>query len=249
MGPWSNTGPGRRGHRIPRGGTCHLVKADSRQMSNSALLIAMLLLLVVEPFFSLRSFGRVAFDMMVAVVLIAAIWAVSQHRRLLGIGLLLAAPLFLARLVLYVVDIHWLAVLWPLLAIAFFAFTAAVLLRQVLYDATVTVDTIAGSISVYLLLGVIWALIFSLVEAVHPGSFHVNGSPFEASGSVYHSQVPEFLYLSLITISTVGYGDIVPVTQPARMLAALEGVIGQLYLAVLIARLIGLHKPRASHDA
>jgi hypothetical protein len=226
-----------------------LVKAGTHQISNSLLLFAMLLLLVVEPFFRQQGFERGVFDIMVSVVLIAAIWAVSRHRGLLAIGLLLAVPLFLARWALYVVDIHWLAVVWPLLGIAFFAFTATVLLRQVLSDTTVTADTIAGSISVYLLLSVIWALIFSLIEAAHPASFHVNGSPFEISGSAYHSQLPAFLYLSLITISTVGYGDIVPVTQPARMVAALEGVIGQLYLAVLIARLIGLHKPRASHDA
>jgi Ion channel len=226
-----------------------LVKAGTHQINNSLLLVAMLLLLVVEPFFRQQGFEHGVFDIMVSVVLIAAIWVVSQHRGLLAIGLLLAVPLFLARWALHVVDIHWLAVGWPLLGIAFFAFTAMVLLRQVLSDTTVTTDTIAGSISVYLLLSVIWALIFSLIEAAHPGSFHVNGSPFEISGSAYHSQLPAFLYLSLITISTVGYGDIVPVTQPARMLAALEGVIGQLYLAVLIARLIGLHKPRASHDA
>jgi hypothetical protein len=226
-----------------------VAKAGSRQMSNSALLVAMLLLLVVEPFFSQQGFGHVVFDILVSVVLVAAIWAVSQHRGLLGIGLLLAGPLLVARWALYVVDIHWLAILWPLLGIAFFVFTATMLLRQVLSDATVTTDTVAGSISVYLLLSVIWALIFSLMETAHPGSFHVNGSPFESSVSIYHSRLPDFLYLSLITISTVGYGDIVPVTQPARMLAALEGVIGQLYLAVLIARLIGLHKPRASHDA
>lgn len=226
-----------------------MVKAGTRQMSNSLLLVAILLLLVVEPFFSQQAFGLVVFDIMVSVVLIAAIWAVGQHRDLLVAGLLLAAPFFLARWALYVLDIHWLAVLWPVLGIAFFAFTATILLRQVLHDTTVTIDTIAGAISVYLLFSVIWALIFTLIESAYPGSFHVNGLPFETSVSASHSRLPVFLYLSLVTISTVGYGDIVPVTQPPRMLAALEGVIGQLYLAVLIARLIGLHKPPASHDA
>jgi Ion channel len=71
---------------------------------------------------------------------------------------------------------------------------------------------------------------------------------FDAPLLIGGSRVPDFIYLSLITLTTVGYGDIVPVTRPARMLAALEGVIGQLYLAVLIARLIGLHASRRSRS-
>jgi len=65
----------------------------------------------------------------------------------------------------------------------------------------------------------------------------------------HHSLVPELLYLSLITLSTVGYGDILPVTPQARMVAALEGIIGPLYLAVLIARLDGLAASRPSPSA
>lgn len=129
------------------------------------------------------------------------------------------------------------------MAIGFFAFTSIVLLRQALGASTVTADIIAGAVCVYLLLGVIWALVFSLIEQLLPGSFLVNGSPFapDVAQSVLRS---ELLYLSFITLSTVGYGDVVPAVPSARAFAVLEALTGQLYLTVLVARLVGLHMAR-----
>ncbi len=220
------------------------------RMSNSLLLVAILLLLVVEPFFFGHPARQVAFDVLVSAVLIAAVWAVSPRPRLLVIGLALAVPAFVGRWSLYFSDSRWLAALSSLFALAFFAFAAAVLLWQALGGTSVTADTIAGAICAYLLLGVIWALVFSVIEQAHPGSFLVNGSPLGHAPGTRHTILrQELLYLSLVTLSTVGYGDVVAVTAPARMLAALEAVTGQLYLAVLIARLVGLHVPRSDRGA
>ena len=204
--------------------------------SNSLLLVAMLLLLVVEPLF----LGHWMFDVLVSVVLIAAVAAVSQRPGLLVTCLVLAAPAFLARWGLYVTDHHWLAVTSSLFAMIFFVFTVIVLLWQALGGATVTSDTIAGAVCAYLLLGVVWAFAFSLVELAHPGSFLVNGSPLGTVAGTPRILRQELLYLSLVTLSTVGYGDIVPVMPSARMLAVLEAVTGQVYLAVLIGGLVGL---------
>jgi hypothetical protein len=79
----------------------------------------------------------------------------------------------------------------------------------------------------------VWAFVFYFLELAHPGSF----SFAEASDQ----DVGSLLYYSFITLATVGYGDIVPLTSPARSLAALEAIMGQLYLAVTIARLVGVH--------
>ena len=128
----------------------------------------------------------------------------------------------------------------------FLGFTAVVVLRQTLGGATVTADTIAGAICFYLLLGVIWALIYALIELAHPGSFLDGGRPVGTATGGRRSLVPELLYLSLVTLSTLGYGDILPVTPQARMLAAIEAIIGPLYLAVLIARLVSLAAPRSN---
>lgn len=218
-------------------------------MHNALLLAALLLLLGVEPFLAEAGLTLRFFDALLSAVLIAAVWTVSRSRRLLIIGLVLVTPVLAGRWLIYFVEFQPLAIFGLLSAIAFFAFVAAVVLRQALMGTQVSADTIAGAICVYLMLAVIWALAFSLVELTHPGSFlaggHRIGETSAAEGRLF---VQQLLYLSLVTVSTVGYGDVLPVTPPARMLAALEAVVGQLYLAVLIARLVGLHVPRSGRN-
>ena len=213
--------------------------------SNSVLLVAMLLLLVVEPFL----LGQAIFDTLVSVVLLAAVWVVSPRPRLLLISIALVIPAFMGRWLVYVHEAHWLIVVSAFFAMSFFALTVVVLLWRALGSgATVTADTIAGAVCAYLLLGVVWAFAFSMIELAHPGAFLVNGAPMTALTGTPKILRQELLYMSLVTLSTVGYGDIVPALPPARMLAVLEAVTGQIYLAVLIGGLVGMHmqRPRAN---
>lgn len=216
-------------------------------MSNSLLLVALLLLALAHPFLPAESFGHAVFLVTISAVLIAAVWAVSRHRAVLVAGFSLAVPTFTAAWMQHFIERGWLTAVYLVLGALFLGFTAVVVLRQTLGGATVTADTVAGAICFYLLLGVVWALIYALVELAHPGSFLDGGRPVESAGR--QALVPELLYLSLVTLSTVGYGDILPVTPQARMLAALEGIIGPLYLAVLVARLVGLAASRPSASA
>ncbi|MEO1068172.1 MAG: ion channel [Cyanobacteria bacterium J06638_6] len=85
---------------------------------------------------------------------------------------------------------------------------------------------------VYFLFGVVWALLYALVEATVPGSY---------SNVSATADIDLFMYYSLVTLTTLGYGDIAPLLAPAQSLAAMEAFVGQIYLAVIIARLIGLH--------
>ena len=208
--------------------------------SNSVLLIAILLLLFVEPLM----FGRLVYDALVSVVLLTAVWAVSPGPRLFVACLVFATPVFLGRWGQYFFDSHWLAIISAVFAMTFFALTLTALLWRVRSGTTVTLDTIAGAVCAYLILGVVWAFAFSLIELSHPGSFLVNGAALGAAAGPPKIVRQELLYLSLVTLSTVGYGDIVPVVPMARMLAVLEAVTGQIYLAVLIGGLVGVHMQR-----
>jgi voltage-gated potassium channel Kch len=100
------------------------------------------------------------------------------------------------------------------------------------------VDLVYGSISVYLLIGVAWAYVYSALESTSPGSFHYA----QQTSSLDTSPVPLSLvvYYSYVTLATLGYGDITPVTTPAQSLAVLEAITGQFYLTILVARLVGI---------
>jgi len=95
----------------------------------------------------------------------------------------------------------------------------------------VSTDTIIGGICVYILLGFLWALFYYLIYCFDKGAFSL-----QAQGAN-----PNLFYFSFITLTTTGYGDIFPLDKVAMVLASLEAVVGQIYLAVLIARLVGLH--------
>jgi hypothetical protein len=86
------------------------------------------------------------------------------------------------------------------------------------------------------MLGVIWALTYSLLEAVIPGSF--TGLVDQAANAKWN---PDWVYFSFVTLTTLGYGDILPVTFSARALAYFEAIVGQFYLAVLVAGLVGAY--------
>ena len=113
-------------------------------------------------------------------------------------------------------------------------------LSYVLRSGKVTRDRIAAALCVYLLLGFIWAQAYILMEAVQPGSFTSNSEPTVTETRTASINFDAYYY-SFVTLTTLGYGDITPVHHVARAFAVLEAVIGPLYLAILIARLVGLH--------
>jgi hypothetical protein len=108
-------------------------------------------------------------------------------------------------------------------------------LRQVAVGNDINADRLVGAICVYLLLGVIWALLYTLVDLVSPGSFS-GFRPVEDLG--WDS---EWLYLSFVTMTTLGYGDILPVSAMARGLAYMQAVVGQFYIAILVAGLVSAY--------
>lgn len=117
-------------------------------------------------------------------------------------------------------------------------------LRHVLREDEVDADTIAGSICIYLLLGMIWAMMFAFVEEMEPGSFQLafQDGPLSADGATPHFTF--FLYFSFTTLTTLGYGDILPMTPSSRSLTTLEVIAGVLYIGAFVARLISGYDPK-----
>jgi len=189
---------------------------------------------LVDEFISLRF----VLDIILFLAFITAILVTIKNRRWFVISALFSV-LFLSS--------HWLEyfVDWPFLdslSIIFGVLFLGIITTALLYSIfsvreEVTADLIFGAISVYLLMGSMFALAHLLLEILHPGSFNgINVS--EASMS---SAYPSFVYYSFVTLTTLGYGDITPVSRIAGTLAYSEAIMGQMYLSVLVARLVGMH--------
>lgn len=119
--------------------------------------------------------------------------------------------------------------------IAFLLVSISYTLRQVLFGTEMNTNRLVGAICVFLLLGVIWALMYSLLELVAPSSF---SGIDRVAGAAWAT---DWIYFSFVTLTTLGYGDVAPVSATARSLAYLQAIAGQFYLAVLVAALVSAY--------
>jgi hypothetical protein len=202
------------------------------------LLVSLVLFLVLYPYVEGRIIGAVFLSLLNSAIPISGVYAVSTNSGHFFIAMCLGVPT-LVRNWQDLLAIPFLpdttGLLFPLL---FYTFTIVVLLSRILQDEEVTADTLCGAACVYLLMGLAWMTAFQLIESLHPGAFHINPAQ-NVDGIVNWS---DLLFYSFATLTTLGYGDVTPITSPARSLATLEAVTGVLYVAFLIARLVGLYR-------
>lgn len=114
-----------------------------------------------------------------------------------------------------------------------------IMFRFILSGGSVTSERLFAALNVYLMIGIICGLLFYIFEEQWPGSFSLQGSALAGSRKI---QLANTLYFSFVTLGTLGYGDIIPVGGPARALAITEALAGQMYLVVVVARLVSLYQ-------
>jgi voltage-gated potassium channel Kch len=115
--------------------------------------------------------------------------------------------------------------------------------RHVFITDRVTTNRIVGSICLYLLIGMFFAFVFSGIDRIHPQAFSMEGRTFLP----HFEALRDFLYFSYSTLTTIGYGDMVAVRPIPKMLAVIEGMAGPIYLAIMVARLVGMHITQHHH--
>jgi hypothetical protein len=187
----------------------------------------------------------IGLDLALFSVLIACIWSMGHRKRVIAIGCLLLVPGFAAVWFTSPASGPLLPAVALVCALAFLTFTALVMLLNILRQRDVATDTILGGICVYLLFAVMWALVYEIIERLHPGSFGPWSTP---TGKLATGRLvsPDLIYYSVFTLSTIGPQDVHPISGAARSWTGLEAMLGQLYLAVLIARLVGRHASKSS---
>ena len=222
----------------------------------AVLLAALLLMFFYGPFVQLfatrlqPNVARIGIGVVFSLLLLAAVFGVSRNRMTLRRSLWQAIPAIIAEIIdvsLFRTETH---VISHVLGAAFLIYVIVVLFKFIFTRTRVTEDTIFASLCIYLLLGVLWALGYSLIGMYDRDAFYYSMTDQMPSDAMRFGAVPAGLefYYSIVTMTTLGYGDIVPVSSTARAMATLQAVVGQLYLAVLVARLVGLHVAESAHE-
>ena len=207
------------------------------QWSAIEFLIAMIAFIFASPFIIELRYGREIEAVLLTFVLASAVVAVSDRRAVRLTAIALAVPAIAASWVH-----HYRPDLLPITAslsaaMIFLGFVLVQYFRYILRAPVVNLTVICAAISMYLMLGMLWTMAYMMLTHVQPDSFALNTKPLQPGAMTGF----EAFYFSFVTLSTVGYGDIVPVSRAARMLAVTESTTGTLFVATLIARLVAIH--------
>lgn len=201
------------------------------------LLLSLMMLIGLRPlldeWIGTRIWADIFTDIFFACILMSGLHALSGQPRQLRFALLLVTAIILLRVLDYTLEMQVLDSLQLGLSAVFFIQLLFMIWIHIEKENEVTIDLIMAAASAYILLGLVWAYAYYLLEIFHPHSFKAS----ENMGD----NIWNFYYFSFVTLTTTGYGDILAITKPARALSILEVIFGQLYLAIMISRLVGLH--------
>lgn len=204
------------------------------------LLANLLSLYIIYPFLVYLPLGDLLVFFFFSLSLIIAVYQIDRSKLALRCNIGLFVIALILRVFGTIIPIYrdltgWFDLSSTLISLAFVSLCVYSILRELIPAEQVTSDIIKGGICVYFLLGFFWASAYSIVQIFEPDSF--SSAPKTVNQA-------DLLHFSFTTLATVGYGDIVPTSKVARVLANLEGMTGVLYPAVFIARLVSLHNGR-----
>jgi hypothetical protein len=199
------------------------------------LVLLVITLFIIVPLRHLSDVDRMVTSVFFSLILVSGVAAVSERR---------APTVIVTGVVIVTLGLRWMTHLVPGLGLAsasaisaFFCIglLAGVVLLQVFRKGPISWHRIQGAIAVYLLLGMMWAFAYEVVLFHNPGAFQMPNT-----GQQQVPPMADLLYFSFVTLTTVGYGDITPLDPISRSLANLEALVGQLYPAILIGRLVSM---------
>lgn len=205
----------------------------------SWLLLALILLLCMYPLADNSLVWRVVLGLLNSAILITGAVASSPARRTLALGFAFALPALGLQWAHVITHDGTVGLALLVALVLFYIFAIAHVLAFVLRPGPVTGNKLHGAIGTYIMLGLMWAILYTLIDHLVPGAFDYMGD------SDLHQPLEwrQFVFFSFVTLTTTGYGDIIPMTAHAQSAAIVEQLAGTFYIAVLIARLAGLYDP------
>ncbi len=216
--------------------------ADTAEMPKFSFLILLICLIsfsIIPPYFSVKD-GGVWQIVILTTILLSSLYLVAHKRNEFLIGCLLALTTIASSWSDYLLTSPVGASIIISQYLVFFGYIMFMLGRYLLETEKVSANMIFASMCLYFLIGLVWTFVYYWIELSTPGSF-TNLPEIPDSVSREWFLLSHFAYYSSVTLSTLGYGDVAPLTRVARSWATMEAIIGQFYLAVVVARLVGLH--------
>jgi hypothetical protein len=201
------------------------------------LMVMILSTIVLTPFLDIFIETRILMDVFLTAIFFAIIFIIRSKRTHVIVASILVLPLIVSTWSVYFVDFRQMSLLTRIFGVLFFGYAVFIILKRIAGSTDVTRETIFAAVVAYLLIALMWAFAYMILELVVPGSFSQPGGSIRA-------ETMRFEYFSFITITTLGYGDITPLSNRASALALLEALIGQIYLVVLVAWLVGMYVSR-----
>jgi hypothetical protein len=206
------------------------------------LFVFLLATLILFPYAEASHYGSYAFRVIASFAIVVSVYAANVHRSLLIFAIVLAIPALFERIVLPKLDSHSFFIFNILLTLVFDIMIVVIIFRHVLAEREPTSETIFGALCIYLLVGFTFASVYGLVAAFQPNAFYLDPH------TNLHTVPDRFdlIYYSFATMTSLGAAGITPVSSPARSFSILEAILGVLYLAVLIAGLIGAYRSKST---
>jgi len=211
-----------------------------------SLLLFLLSFILLGP--TIRThIGGILLIALFTLILLSAVYSLSERRAtLIAVSFLAVPSIALNWIATLYHPSHWFMSVTYFINILFLLYVIVIIIKYVFFSGKIHPDLLFGALSGYLLIAILWAMFYAILENMTPGSFAelMSGVP---ENDFLSRKFEVLLYYSLITLTTLGYGDITPLTPLAKSLSALEAVIGQFYIAILVAGLVGiLSRPKIS---
>ncbi len=205
-----------------------IILCSVRDFKMFNFMCSLLILLILSAVLEGYKYSYLVLNTLSTLVIIAGAYAASANKRSVIILLVLSLPWFLSE---------WFfmkSTNTVFLSFFFFLYVTLTLFDMIIKSKDITQNTLYGAVCVYLMLGLLWASIYGLINELIPGSIF--------TGNLIDGQLTtnEVIYFSYTTLTTLGYGDIISMTPVGRIMSVLEAIIGQLFIAFMVARLIGI---------
>lgn len=211
---------------------------------NGLLLLTLTAFIVLLPFVREGGVGEFVVRVGFTAVVLGGIYTASEKRGVLIFAAVMAVPVLLLDWGSVLRKDEEVLILRAGISAAFVFFTASIQMVHLSHKRQVSADTILGGINIYLLLIVAFMFLHAMLEVADPGAYRIGEQSLReylADPSVDDTLATSTLmYFSITTFTTLGYGDIVPMSGAARMVSGAEAIIGQLYVAIVVARLVAM---------